>query len=200
MIKAYLRKRLGDFVLDSRLEDSGIIAIVGRNGSGKTTFLKLISGILKPDFGYVILNNKDITNLPIEKRDVIYLAYDTYIPNLDVDKHLLWGVKNKSIKITEEELKDIKESFGINYKGKIKDLSLGMKIRVMLATAILARPKLILADEVFSNLSERDQLLKNTISKLKKYGIELIYTTQIVDDAKYAEKIYRMEEGKLTIF
>ncbi|MEM0373240.1 MAG: ATP-binding cassette domain-containing protein, partial [Sulfolobales archaeon] len=155
MIKAYLRKTLGNFTLDAKIEESGIIAIIGKNGSGKTTFLKLISGILKPDFGYVVLDNLDITNLPIEKKNVVYLSYETYIPHFDVDKHILWGARNRKVKVSNDELKEIKESLGINFKGKIKNLSLGMRIRVILATSILAKPRLILADEIFSNLSDR---------------------------------------------
>jgi len=89
MIETEAEKHYPSFTLSVRFKDKGIISIIGKNGSGKTTFLRIIAGLIKPDRGYVKINGVDITNLPINKRNVILVNQETYIPNLKIRKHLV---------------------------------------------------------------------------------------------------------------
>lgn len=197
MIEIKVEKRFKNFVLNSELNDSGIICISGNNGSGKTTFLNLILGIYKPDKGYVKINNKDITKLPIEKRGIAFVNQDSYIPELTVDSHILWGAKLRKIKINYNEIKDLKEALGIKFSGKVKNLSLGQKERVAILTAVLSKPYFLLIDEAFSNISDKNDFLSKLIEILKKYNIEMIFTTQDLEDVKFSEKHYIMNGGIL---
>lgn len=197
VIEAKVFKKFGNFTLDAEIKEEGIICITGRNGSGKTTFLKVISGFLSPDYGYIKLNNKNITSLPPEKRNVALVTPDSYIPNFKVDNHIRWGAKVRGAEIKEEEIKEVKELLGIDFDGKVSKLSLGQRERVALATALLSKPALILVDEAFSNISNKEIFIKNFIQLTRKYSIELIYTTQDINDAKFANSHLIMNNGKL---
>ena len=91
MIEVKSKKNLGNFLLDVYLMDENFICLTGKNGSGKTSFLNLLAGVYKPDEGYVKIDSKNITDVPMEERRVILLTPDSCIPHFDVDKHLIWG-------------------------------------------------------------------------------------------------------------
>jgi len=201
MIETEAEKRYSSFTLSVKFKDEGTISIIGKNGSGKTTFLRIIAGLIKPDIGFVKINGLDITNLPINKRNVILVNQETYIPNLKIRKHLVWGAKLRNAKIDDKEVEEISKILGIPSENKkVGELSLGNKERVALATALLAKPKLILVDEGFSNINNKKEFIKNYISLAKDFKIELIYVTQDIEDAKLGEKIYQMNNGTINLF
>ncbi|BFH72438.1 ATP-binding cassette domain-containing protein [Sulfurisphaera javensis] len=202
MIETEVEKHYPSFTLNIKFKDEGILSIIGRNGSGKTTFLKILAGLIKPDRGFVKLDNIDITNLPINKRNIILVNQETYIPNFKVKTHLLWGAKIRKIKIDEKEVYEIAKMLDvpINENKKVSELSLGNKEKVALATALIAKPKVILIDEGFSNISNRKTFIENYINLARDYKIEIIYVTQDIEDAKLSEKVYRMENGTLRFF
>ena len=201
MIETEVEKHYPSFTLNLRFKDEGIISIIGKNGSGKTTFLRIIAGLIKPDRGYVKVNGLDITNLPLNRRNVILVNQDTCIPNLKIRKHLVWGAKLRNVKIDDKEVEEISKILGLPSENKkVGELSLGNKERVALATALLAKPKLILVDEGFSNINNKREFIKNYISLVKDFKIELIYVTQDIEDAKLSEKIYQMDNGTINLF
>ena len=201
MIETEVEKHYPSFTLSLRFKDEGIISIIGKNGSGKTTFLRIIAGLIKPDRGYVKINGLDITNLPLNRRNVILVNQETYIPNLKIRKHLVWGAKLRNVKIDDKEVEEISKILGLPSENKkVGELSLGNKERVALATALLAKPKLILVDEGFSNINNKREFIKNYVSLAKDFKIELIYVTQDIEDAKLSEKIYQMDNGTINLF
>ncbi|AWR97693.1 ATP-binding cassette domain-containing protein [Acidianus sulfidivorans JP7] len=197
MIEALTYKKLGEFNLNAEIKEEGIICITGKNGSGKTTFLRAVSGFIKLDKGYIKINNYDITNLPPEKRDIVLVNQESYIPNFKVNSHILWGAKLKKIKIEEEEIKEAKELLEINFDGKVGKLSLGQKEKVALLTAVFSKPKFILIDEAFANINNKKEIMQNFFDLTKKYKIEIIFTTQDEKDAELANSYLVMENGKL---
>lgn len=80
MIDVMVTKRLGNFTLNAQLNDQGTICVTGPNGSGKSTLLNIIAGFIKPDKGYVKLYGKDVTQLPPEKRGIVLVTQDSFIP------------------------------------------------------------------------------------------------------------------------
>lgn len=202
MLEAYVEKHYTNFTLQVEYKDEGHIAIVGRNGSGKTTFLKIIAGITKPDKGYVKLDDKDITNLPINKRNIILVTPESYIPNFRVKKHLIWGIQLRKIKYDEKEVYEIAKNFEIPIEEnkKVGQLSLGNKEKVALVSALLSRPRMILIDEAFSNINNRQKFITNYLELAKDFKIDVIYVTQDLQDAKLSEKIYKMDDGRLTLY
>lgn len=202
MIEAEVRKQFNNFMLNVKFRDGGIVSIIGKNGSGKSTFLKIISGIINPDSGYVRLNGIDITTLPVNKREIVLVNQETYIPNLKVRQHLSWGAKVRKVNVGEREIEEISKILGlpVHENKKVSQLSLGNRERVALATALLSRPKVILIDEGFSNINNKREFIKDFISLCKDYKIEVIYVTQDIEDTKLSEKVYQMENGSLKLF
>lgn len=198
MIELKAKKRLGTFFLDSELKDENCICLVGKNGSGKTSLLNIVAGVFKPDEGYVKINSETITDLSVEKRQVVLVTPDSCFPNLAVDKHLLWGAKLRKKRVEQSEIVEIKKGLGINYGGKVSKLSLGMRERVSLATALIAAPKVILVDEAFGNIDNRTEFINVYREFARKSTVEVIFSTQHTEDSKSSDHLYQMEEGRST--
>lgn len=195
MIEVKSKKRLGNFLLDVNLKDEDFICLTGRNGSGKSSFLNLIAGVYKPDEGYIKIDSKTITDVPIEERQVVLVTPDSCIPHLDVDKHLIWGANMKKLSVSDDDVQNVKKSFGINFSGRVSKLSLGMRERVSLATALLSSPDLILVDEAFSNLDNRSDFIREYRDFSGSANIDVIFATQHNEDSSQVDHLYRMENG-----
>jgi len=196
VIEASVRKRLGQFSLDCDLNESGFVCLEGRNGAGKTTLLKVVAGLLPPDSGHVKVNGRDVTSLPIEKRGVVFVVPGSAIPSMEVDQHLCWGAGLKKIVVGREELAAAKSDLGIDVVGRVGKLSLGMRARVALATALLSAPAGILVDEAFSNLHGREEFISAFRRLAASAGIDVIYAAQDESNGRLADHLYAMEDGK----
>lgn len=198
MIEAEVKKKLGSFSLDASISDEHFVCLTGKNGSGKTTLLNLIGGILTPDEGHITLNSRIITNLPIERRQVSIITPDSCIPHLDVDRHLVWGAKNKGVNIEQDYMTKIKTSLGISFDGKVRELSLGMRERVAIATSLISKPELMLVDEALSNIDNRRDFIDAFKDLATEAKIDVMFTTQYPEDSSQADHHYRLESGKST--
>jgi molybdate/tungstate transport system ATP-binding protein len=197
MIDVRAKKKLGEFLLDAELHDEGFICLTGRNGSGKSTFLNIIAGVIPLDDGSVKLHSNDITNMPMENRGVVLVTPDSYIPHLSVNKHLVWGAKLVGRKLDPSYVEKVKSALGISYGDKLSKLSLGMRERVSLATVLLAKPRLILIDETFSNVDARDVFISEFRKLCSESNLEAIFTTQFQEDSSNADHQYLIEAGKM---
>jgi molybdate/tungstate transport system ATP-binding protein len=197
MLDFRAKKKLGDFVLDAELHDQGFICLTGRNGSGKSTFLNVVAGIISPDDGSVSLNSKNITSLPMEKREIVLVTPDSYIPHLSVDEHLVWGAKISGLEPDPTYVGKVRGALGVVGKNKLAKLSLGMRERVSLSTALLSKPQMILIDETFSNIDSRDQFIPEFRKLASESKVEVVFTTQFLEDAKSADHHYLMDAGQL---
>jgi molybdate/tungstate transport system ATP-binding protein len=196
MIEVVAKKRLGEFLLDSQLKDENFICLVGKNGSGKSSLLNIIAGIYKPDEGYVKINSRLITDISAENKQVVLVTPDSCIPNFSIDRHLLWGAKLRKMHVEAEKVVEVKQSLGINFHGRVSKLSLGMRERVSLATALLASPKVILVDEAFGNIDNRIEFISAYREYAQKSMIDVIFSTQHREDSKGADHMYEMDQGR----
>lgn len=197
MIEAKVRKKVGaSFSLDAELADGGFISLVGKNGSGKSSLLRAISGRLPLDEGFVRLDGEDVTKAPPEKRGVVMVTPSSSIPHLMVDDHLRWGARMRKVQVDPGRLNRVKTELGIDYSGRVRTLSLGMRERVALATSLLAAPRVILVDEAFSNLHERRDFISVYRRLTSDARIDVVYTTQEEADASLGDHVYSISEGK----
>jgi len=195
MIEANLRTHLGRFQLAADIEGDGITCLAGRNGSGKTSLLRTIAGFVRVDYGFVRVGGVDVTRLPVEKRGVVMVTPTSFFPHLKVDQHITWGGRLRRKAPTAEEVATVRSELGIDFGGYVRHLSLGMRERVALATALLARPEAILVDEAFSNLHDRENFVLSYGKMAKEAGTDLVFASQDEADGKLADRLYVMNDG-----
>jgi molybdate/tungstate transport system ATP-binding protein len=199
MIDAQVRAHIGQFQLTAEIKGSGVICVVGKNGSGKSTLLKTLAGFIQIDEGHVSVGGIDVTRFPVEKRDVVMVTPNSFIPHMHVDSHITWGMRLRGRKPDEEEVSKIKRELGIDFEGQVRKLSLGMRERVSLATALLARPKAVLVDEAFANLHSRDDFIITYSKLLNDAQADLVFTSQDETDTKLADVTCVLRNGSTSV-
>ncbi len=196
MIEVYVQKRLGAFYLACEIKDENFICLLGKNGSGKSTLLNIIAGIIQPDLGQVKINSQNVTNMSLEQKQVVLVTPDSHLPHMDVGRHLLWGAQLRGKAVDPQTLEGVKRTLGINFRGKATKLSLGMRERLSLATALLATPRVILVDEAFGNIDNKIEFIRSYRELASNSRIDVLYSTQHKEDSEVADHLYQMEEGK----
>ena len=167
--------------INLEIEDGEIVSILGPSGCGKTTLLNLILGLTDVDQGKIIFYNKDITDIPMEKRgfNIVFQDYALF-PNLTVYKNIVYGLRNNPDISTKKEVEELIHLLGLekHLNKRIDQLSGGQKQRVALARTLVMKPKILLLDEPLSAL---DGVIKESIKeKIKTIAKEFHLTTIIV--------------------
>src|SRR6476646_2416739 len=104
VVKRFHRFNLGP--LSFKVSDDNILLIIGPTGNGKTTILNLIAGLIKPESGTILLDGIDITNMPIESRNIGYsFQRPNLFPHLNVYQNIKFGIKKKIKRINSLKLK-----------------------------------------------------------------------------------------------
>ncbi|MBT1279724.1 ABC transporter ATP-binding protein [Thermoanaerobacter sp. CM-CNRG TB177] len=195
--------------LSIEMPKNKIIGLIGPNGSGKTTFIKLLSGMILPDSGEILVDGLNVQKEFLAVKRIIGIMPDTnrnLYWNLSGYKNIeyfaiLKGLYNKRErnKIIEELISELNmESFV--YK-KVESYSKGMKQRLMFLIALLGSPKLLLLDEPLNGLDfENSLLIKDIILKFVKKGLSVIISSH---DKYFLEEIcdikYIIKDKKLVI-
>ena len=197
-----------DVVKDVSIEicQSQIVGLLGPNGAGKTTCFYMIVGLIQADSGRVLLDQKDMTQLPIHDRarhGLSYLPQESSIfRNLTVEENVLAILQARqelSREQTEEKLEQLLEEFSIEHIRHSKGMSLsgGERRRTEIARTLATDPKFILLDEPFAGvdpISVSD--IKTIINQLKERGIGILLTDHNVRETlDICEKAYIVSEG-----
>lgn len=196
-----------DIIQDVTLEvrDKEDLVLMGISGSGKTTLLLTILGIITPKKGKIFLNEREITNLPIEERNIGYLPQDYGLfPHLNVIDNVSFGFRVRGISKKEQETRAQEMLTLVDLQGfeskRIQELSGGQRQRVGLARALAVNPSLLLLDEPLSNIDQVTKFdvgthLKNLFAKL---DIPIILVTHNHEDALFlSENLAIMIDGKI---
>ncbi|EFI41955.1 ABC transporter ATP-binding protein [Peptoniphilus sp. oral taxon 386] len=191
------------------LNKNEMVHIIGRSGSGKTTFLNLLSGILNPTSGEVLVEGKNLESMDDEQRSLYRNSFIGYVPqslgtlpNLTVldnvrMPHYLFkrdgdGIERASMLLDWMGILSLKDEFPNKLSG-------GEIKRVLLARALMNSPKVIIADEPTSDLDfDTTKEIMNLFSKINKESISLIIVTHEIDILKYGNRVLVMNDGKLS--
>ena len=178
----------GDFLavnnVSLNIEPGKLITLLGPSGCGKTTMLRMISGFTMPTKGKIYIGDKDVTDLPPNKRDVgmMFQSYALF-PHMTVAENVAYGLKIKKTpqQEMEERVNNMLEMMRISdFRDRIPErLSGGQQQRVALARAIITEPQVLLFDEPLSNLDAKmREYMRDEIRKLQqRLGITSIYVT-----------------------
>lgn len=191
--------------IDFSIEKGELISLLGPSGCGKTTLLNIIGGFLKPDNGKIYLENRDITDIPPEKRDIstVFQSYALF-PHMNVLENIKYGLKYK--KLTKKEQNELALEYlkivGLDgyEKKSIQELSGGQQQRVALARALVLYPKVLLLDEPFSNLDAKLKIsMREELKELQKnLKISMIFVTHDQEEAlSISDKVVVMNNGKI---
>ncbi|MGL6106228.1 ATP-binding cassette domain-containing protein [Romboutsia sp.] len=185
------------------------LTIIGSSGCGKTTVLKLINGLLKPESGNIYVNDEDISKVDqIQlRRKIGYVIQEIGLfPNMNIEKNIGYVPNLSKVKNKDEILKNIHKLISI--VGLSQDmlyrypseLSGGQRQRVGIARALAAKPEILLMDEPFGAVDEiTRKLLQEAIIKIHKtLNVTIIFITHDIKEAlKLGTKVVVMDGGQI---
>ncbi|CAK8722248.1 Lipopolysaccharide export system ATP-binding protein LptB [Candidatus Electronema halotolerans] len=206
LVKEYRARRVVDQV-SLQVRSGSIVGLLGPNGAGKTTTFYSIVGFIRPSSGLIILNNEDISELPIHQRaakGITYLAQEPSVfKKLTVEENIRivlepLGLSRNEIRSRIQELMaELKIEYLANNKGHA--LSGGERRRVEIMRALAVRPRFILLDEPFAGvdpLSVAD--LQQIIRDLKAKGLGILISDHNVRETlQVCDFAYIMNSGQI---
>ncbi|MDG5789072.1 ABC transporter ATP-binding protein [Evansella sp. AB-P1] len=182
----------------------GVYALLGPNGAGKTTLMRMVADILKPTAGRILFNDKDISVMGDQYRDVLgYLPQEFGLyKSFTATRFLMYfaslkGLDKKEAKIRVQEVLQLVNLQG-EEKRKLSTFSGGMKRRIGIAQALLNDPKVLIVDEPTAGLDPKERVrFRNLLSEIAADRI-VVLSTHIVSDIEYiAKEVLLMKEGEL---
>lgn len=190
------------------IKDGELVSLLGVSGCGKSTTLQLIAGLINPDSGDIIFNDKSVLNIPTGKREAVIVFQDYLLfPHMSVYENIEFGLKMKNInkKTRKDKVNELIKLVKLNgYENKYpSELSGGQKQRVAIARTLAINPKVLLLDEPFSNLdiNLRNEMREFVLNLQKKLYITTILVTHDKEEALImSDKIAVMVDGKIEQF
>lgn len=187
--------RYGDFVaindLNLEIKEGEFFTFLGPSGCGKTTSLRALVGFITPSKGKVIVAGKDVTNLPVENRNIgmVFQSYALF-PTMTVYENIAFGMKVKKLPKAEidRKIREVAKKIKITdeqLQKNVSELSGGQQQRVALARAIVLEPKILCLDEPLSNLDAKLRIdMRLELKRLQKeLGITTLYVTHDQEEA-----------------
>lgn len=176
-----ITKRYGEtMILDGvsiQVKQGRLLSILGSSGAGKTTILKIISGLVRQDEGRVVINGIDISDCPVEKRNIGYVFQSPLLfPHMTVEENIRFGLEIKKWDSARTQARIAQLLKLLQIEGLEKRMpsmiSGGQQQRVAIARALAPEPEILLMDEPFSSLDptlryEMGELIKEIQEKCK---------------------------------
>ncbi|MDD2472669.1 MAG: ABC transporter ATP-binding protein [Methanoculleus sp.] len=213
MLSLHVIRQLRDFPLDVALSvrSGETLVLIGENGSGKSTVLNLVSGILTPDAGEITLGDRALfsdgqrIDIPAENRNIGHL-FQSYalFPHMTVFENVAFGLRCRKVPKPEiarsvaEHLRamNLSDLSGVN----VGRLSGGQRQRVALARALILDPELLLLDEPLAavDMRARGAMRTELRDQIRDAGIPCIVVTHALRDVlELADRLCLLEEGKV---
>ena len=192
--------------IDAEIRDGSVTTIYGKSGAGKTSLLRILAGLLKPDEGYievdseVWLDTKKGISVPVQKRKTGFVFQDfALFPNMTVAENLRYAASRKNSDGFMQELLDMVSLEQLADR-KPDTLSGGQKQRVALIRALIREPRILLLDEPLSALdAEMRSVLREEIYQLhKKFNLTTLLVSHDMGEIyRLSDHVIHIDKGKI---
>ncbi|MDD2390697.1 MAG: molybdenum ABC transporter ATP-binding protein [Desulfobacterales bacterium] len=211
LLEINVKRKQGNFVIDAAFKGagSGITALFGPSGAGKTSVVNMVAGLLRPDSGQITINGcclldsaKHI-NLPPERRRIGYVFQDgRLLPHLSVRSNLTYGMRLVRPDQRFVKFDPVVDLLGISHllDRRPARLSGGEKQRVAIGRALLTSPTLLLMDEPLASLdaARKAEVLPFIIRLARKFSIPVLYVSHAMDEIlNLADHMVLMDAGRV---
>jgi len=201
-------KKLGTFSLkDVSLEvaEGEYFVLLGPTGVGKTVLLEVVMGFHSPDNGRVLLNDRDITDVEVDKRGIVYIPQNCPLfPHMNVFENVEFGLRMQRVSPASRKkaVEKMLEIMGLEKMTEVMPATLsgGEKQKVVLARVLVTEPKVVLLDEPLTSIdAETSRSLRNELKRINhEFKVAFLHVTHDQIEAfSLADKIAIMMEGKI---
>ncbi|WP_294611246.1 LPS export ABC transporter ATP-binding protein [Roseovarius sp.] len=189
------------------LQQGEVVALLGPNGSGKTTTFYAIAGLIYPEGGHIFIDGRDVTNLPMYRRAKLGIGYlpqeMSIFRGLSVEDNIMaiLDISEKDRHKRRERLEELLSEFSVEHLRRAPALALsgGERRRVEIARCLAAQPRYLLLDEPFAGvdpISVGD--IRHLVADLKKRGIGVLITDHNVRETlEIVDRAYILHDGKV---
>lgn len=205
LVKSYNGRRVVDQV-SFNVSAGEIVGLLGRNGAGKTTSFRMTIGMISPEEGRVVFDNRDVSGLPMYQHARAGMGYLSQEPSvfqrLSVENNLMAILETTSLVKTERRTRcdQLLKQFGLEHKRteEARTCSGGERRRLEIARALVTEPRLILLDEPFAAVDPHTvEELQEEVRKLANDGIAILVTDHNVQQTlRICDRAYIIHEGK----
>jgi ABC-2 type transport system ATP-binding protein len=189
--------------VDFEVQKGSIFALLGSNGAGKTTIIKILTTLLKQDSGTAAVNGFDVAAKPDDVRQSISLTgqFAAVDEILTGRENLIMIAELRHLKHPRQVADDLLNRFGLTDAAdrRVSTYSGGMRRRLDIAMSLVGRPQVIFLDEPTAGLDPEARIeVWNTVKELAKNGTTVFLTTQYLDEAEQlADRIAILHDGKI---
>jgi molybdate transport system ATP-binding protein len=213
MLRVDVSKKLGEFSLQASFTSEGrVTGLFGASGSGKTSLINMIAGLLRPDHGTIAIDAETLDDtakrrhVPVHRRRIGYVFQDARLfPHLDVRQNLDYGRRMNRLADDPAQRMRVTELLDIGHllDRRPGQLSGGERQRVALGRALLSQPRLLLLDEPLGSLDEerKVEILPYLVRLRDEAGIPMVYVSHDADEMRQlATRIVMLGRGRVMAF
>lgn len=208
LVKTYRQRRVVNAV-SIRVDPGEVVGLLGPNGAGKTTTFNMVVGLIRPESGKVLFEDRDITRLPMHQRARLGIGYLTQEPSvfrkLTVEQNIMailetckMGRQERKIRLKylldELDMASLAKSMAFQLSG-------GEKRRLEITRALVTSPKLLLLDEPFSGIDPIAVYeVQKILRRLKERGLGILITDHNVRETlKLVDRAYLIHKGEVVL-